>query len=228
MNPFAATETAPGGQHAWAFPPSCHAFRRDLCRPEARPILVTMAASWRPPAQRAQPVRPSDADRDRAISELQERFAEGRLTQDTFVQRVEIALHARAQAELAELLEDLPARRWRAGALAAAAAAMLRRAAAWVTKPKAAGGTLPRLIFPRGTASKFTIGRAVECDFVLADPSVSRFHARLHREPDGWQLRDLGSTNGTMLNGWRVTEPVSVRPGDRVSFGLTSFQVGDS
>ena len=109
----------------------------------------------------------------------------------------------------------------------AAAAVQLSRAAARVTRPQPPRG-IPRLLFPRGTASRFTIGRALECDFVLADPSVSRFHARLHREPDGWLLRDLGSTNGTMLNGWRVTEPVSVRPGDRVSFGLISFLVGDA
>jgi hypothetical protein len=175
-------------------------------------------------------VRPSDADRDRAISELQERFAEGRLTQDTFVHRLDVALHARAHSELAELLQDLPARHWRPRALAVAAADRLGRAATRLTRPRPrpAGSAPPRLPFPRGTASKFTIGRAVECDFVLADPSVSRFHARLHREPDGWLLRDLGSTNGTMLNGWRVTEPVSVRPGDRVSFGLISFLVGDS
>jgi FHA domain/Domain of unknown function (DUF1707) len=189
---------------------------------------MTMAASWRPPAERTRPVRPSDADRDRAISELRERFAEGRLTPDTFAQRLDVALHARAHKDLAELLQDLPARRWQPGPLAAAAAAWLTRAAARITRPRPAGGTPQRLTFPRGAASKFTIGRALECDFVLADPSVSRFHARLHREPDGWLLRDLGSTNGTMLNGWRVTEPVSVRPGDRVSFGLASFLVGDA
>jgi hypothetical protein len=188
---------------------------------------MSMAASWRPPAERTRSVRPSDADRDRAISELRERFAEGRLTPDTFSQRLDVALHARAHAELAELLQDLPARRWQPGGLAAAAA-WLRGVAARITRTRPAGGTPPRLTFPRGAASKFTIGRAPECDFVLADPSVSRFHARLHREPDGWLLRDLGSTNGTVLNGWRVTEPVSVRAGDRVSFGLASFLVGDA
>ncbi len=44
----------------------------------------------------------------------------------------------------------------------------------------------------------------------------------------GWLLTDLGSTNGTRLNGWRVREPVPVRPGDRVSFGAVTFVLRDS
>src|SRR5262249_35208136 len=144
--------------------------RRTCARQETRPILRNMAASWRPPVERTRPVRPSDADRDRAISELRERFAEGRLTQDTFAHRVDVALHARAHTELAELLQDLPGRRSLSGALAAAAAAWLNRAVARVTRSRPARGAPPQLLFPRGTASKFTIGRALECDFVLADP----------------------------------------------------------
>jgi pSer/pThr/pTyr-binding forkhead associated (FHA) protein len=56
---------------------------------------------------------------------------------------------------------------------------------------------------------------------------VSRWHARLQREEDSWLLSDLGSTNGTRLNGWRVTQSVQVQAGDEVSFGTVTFIVTD-
>ncbi|HET9974872.1 MAG TPA: FHA domain-containing protein, partial [Streptosporangiaceae bacterium] len=64
-----------------------------------------------------------------------------------------------------------------------------------------------------------------ECDLCLTDLSVSRMHALLVRREDGWVLSDLGSHNGTRLNGWLVREPVPVRPGDRVEFGSMAFIV---
>ncbi len=58
----------------------------------------------------------------------------------------------------------------------------------------------------------------------LADLTVSRWHASLQRDPGGWLLADLGSTNGTRLNGWRVSSsPIHVRAGDLVSFGAVTF-----
>ena len=48
-------------------------------------------------------------------------------------------------------------------------------------------------------------------------------HALLVRREDGWVLSDLGSHNGTRLNGWLVREPVPVRAGDRVEFGSMAF-----
>ena len=50
-------------------------------------------------------------------------------------------------------------------------------------------------------------------------------HALLVRREDGWVLSDLGSHNGTRLNGWLVREPVPVHPGDRVEFGSMVFIV---
>jgi pSer/pThr/pTyr-binding forkhead associated (FHA) protein len=72
---------------------------------------------------------------------------------------------------------------------------------------------------------RFTIGRTRECDLCLTDLSVSRMHALLVRREDGWVLSDLGSHNGTRLNGWLVREPVPVRPGDQVEFGSMAFVV---
>ena len=61
----------------------------------------------------------------------------------------------------------------------------------------------------------------------LADDTVSRWHASLQRGPDGWILADLGSTNGTRLNGWRVTSPSPVGAGDLVTFGVVTFVLAD-
>jgi pSer/pThr/pTyr-binding forkhead associated (FHA) protein len=69
-------------------------------------------------------------------------------------------------------------------------------------------------------AGDMTIGREPANSIVLADPSVSAQHAILEATRDGWQLVDLGSTNGTAVNG----RPVDGRgrmlaPGDQVSLG---------
>src|SRR5262249_41805021 len=90
--------------------------------------------------------------------------------------------------------------------------------------PEAAAPGPPQpLCLPRQEDGRFTIGRAPSCDFTVADLSVSRWHARLHKQDQTWMLSDLGSTNGTRLNGWRVTKGVQVRPGDQVSFGTVTY-----
>ncbi len=91
--------------------------------------------------------------------------------------------------------------------------------------PPAAGGAPAPLAFPPGSGVRFTIGRTRDCDLCLTDPSVSRMHALLMRREDGWVLSDLGSHNGTRLNGWLVREPVPVRVGDRVEFGSMAFVI---
>ena len=81
------------------------------------------------------------------------------------------------------------------------------------------------LFFPPGSGTSFTIGRTQDCDLRIADLSVSRLHAQLERGEDGWLLSDLGSHNGTRVNGWRVREPVPVRPGDVLQFGSATFVI---
>ena len=81
------------------------------------------------------------------------------------------------------------------------------------------------LDFPRGSGTVFTIGRTQDCDLRISDMSVSRRHAELTRGEDGWLLSDLGSHNGTRINGWLVREPVPLRPGDTVQFGSAVFVV---
>jgi FHA domain/Domain of unknown function (DUF1707) len=192
-----------------------------------------MAGTARGPEHRRLPVRASDAEREEAVAGLRERFAAGQLSQDTFVARMESALGARDVGELAELFADLPPSRphrpapW-AGLVPRLAAAVspVRDAAAtaarWVSE-QCREPRLPGLSFPAGSQYRFTIGRDPGCDLVIADLTVSRQHAGLDRSLRGWLLTDFGSTNGTRLNGWRVREPVPVRPGDRVSFGAVTF-----
>jgi hypothetical protein len=186
-------------------------------------------------------VRASDAERDRAIGELQDRFAEGRLSQETFLYRMDAALNAKDRAELSDLFTDLPAEhrprpserlRERLTLLRMAVTGRPDPSTRLLRAPKRAQlgppvTRLPPLPLPPTRDRRFTIGRAMACDFTLADLSVSRWHARLHREDDQWLLSDLGSTNGTRLNGWRVTTGVPVKPGDHVSFGSISFVITD-
>jgi pSer/pThr/pTyr-binding forkhead associated (FHA) protein len=63
------------------------------------------------------------------------------------------------------------------------------------------------------------VGRASSCDVRLADRSVSRRHAQLRRQDDGWRVVDLLSTNGTFLNGRRISSAIAL-PGDQLGFGL--------
>ncbi|MBO0807133.1 MAG: FHA domain-containing protein [Actinobacteria bacterium] len=171
-----------------------------------------------PPAFRA-----SDAEREHAIQRLRDESVEGRLSQDTFLHRVDRALRAQRLDELAELLSDLPGGA-PAGGLAARAAARwsafaLRVQSAW-RSPR-----LPRLVLPRSDRTVFTIGRAPDSDLALRDMTVSWRHAELRRPGGGWVLADLGSTNGTRVNGWRAGDGYPVRAGDQVSFGRAAFLV---
>src|SRR5260370_38698193 len=164
-------------------------------------------------------VRACDADRDRVIGELRERFADGSLAQESFVFRVDAALRARRHGELAEILADLPGPRVSPALAALGRLAQARRAAARWMAGYLQPPPPPALILPPGTKGTFTIGRDAACDLVLSDMTVSRTHAGLQREADGWILSDAGSTNGTRLNGWRVTEPVPGRAGGQVPLG---------
>lgn len=74
------------------------------------------------------------------------------------------------------------------------------------------------------TGGPMRIGRAPECELVLEDSRVSRRHARLHARNGVLVLTDLGSTNGTRVNGNRITELV-LGEGDRIQVGDTSLVV---
>lgn len=71
---------------------------------------------------------------------------------------------------------------------------------------------------------RLTIGRSPTNDVALPDdPSSSRAHAVVERLPTGWVLRDLGSRNGTMVNGRRIWTETVLRPGDEIRIGETTL-----
>jgi hypothetical protein len=171
----------------------------------------------------SQPVRASDAERDHAVRALRDRVVEGRMSHDTFERRVDQVLRAQNRAELQELVHDLPPRNRIidrvTDAVSSFSQVTARIQAAWRT-PR-----LPRFPLPPEGQTRFMIGRGPGCDLILADLTVSRVHAELCKKDDGWQLFDLGSMNGTRLNGRRLTAPARVRVGDQVSFGRSSFVI---
>jgi pSer/pThr/pTyr-binding forkhead associated (FHA) protein len=69
------------------------------------------------------------------------------------------------------------------------------------------------------TVPTVNIGRADYNDLVIADPSVSTTHAKLQRKDDVWVLTDLGSTNGTYVEGEPVTGETALTPGTTLRFG---------
>ena len=68
-------------------------------------------------------------------------------------------------------------------------------------------------------AASVTIGRADSCDIVLPESSVSTLHARLQRREGVWMISDLGSTNGTLVDGERVHDETPLSPGATVKLG---------
>lgn len=69
-------------------------------------------------------------------------------------------------------------------------------------------------------AQPIAIGRSPECEITIMDSNVSRRHAEIQPRGDGFVLIDLGSTNGTRVNGVRVAER-ELRDGDELAFGTT-------
>jgi hypothetical protein len=127
----------------------------------------------------------------------------GRLDTDTFSRRIDVALRAEHGDDLHGLTSDLPRlrvepRRW------------FRRRSPGLLEG-AAGGRL-------------LLGRSPACQLVFADDTVSRRHAELRFAEGRWMLRDLGSSNGTWVNGRRVME-AEVAPGDELQLGALAIRI---
>jgi len=65
------------------------------------------------------------------------------------------------------------------------------------------------------------IGRQATCRVVFNDSNVSREHAQMRRTADGWKILDLGSTNGTKINGQKIVQEQLLVNGDELAFGTS-------
>jgi diguanylate cyclase (GGDEF)-like protein len=81
------------------------------------------------------------------------------------------------------------------------------------------GGTQTGRVLSLATGPSVTVGRSARATHKLEEPSVSSIHARIIRASAGYVLADENATNGTFLNGARLTEPAELKDGDRVQFG---------
>lgn len=70
--------------------------------------------------------------------------------------------------------------------------------------------------------NRLTVGRLSACDICLSDANSSREHAAFEREDGGWVIRDLGSTNGTSVNGQKITRQ-KLQDGDLIVIGVTEL-----
>ena len=168
------------------------------------------------------PVRPSAEERERVVRLLRDRSVEGRLSTETFADRVGLAYRASSRAELADLTSDVRPPR--------APRRLLLTAVEWLSRLDAdieaawRRPRVPAVALPSAEGERRTIGRSLDCDCRLSDDCVSRRHAEVWLEDEHWYLRDLGSRNGTLVNGTRVLEAAEIRPGDRVNFGGAQYR----
>lgn len=117
----------------------------------------------------------------------------------------------RIQAAETEIIASLPS-----GTLASATGAPMRLV---ITSGDKTGQELPM------TGDVITIGRSSDSSLVIKDDYTSTHHARLEIRGGTWILRDLDSTNGTLMAGVRVTSPAPVPLNTPITIGATSFEV---
>jgi hypothetical protein len=153
-----------------------------------------------------------------------QRFAE---VSDTLCRELAAAARDHARDEgchfLGPVQVDLVTdRRFRAGSFAVDA--RMREAAG--------GGGAGSLLLPDGSrllleGRVMTVGRQSTCDITITDPNISRQHAEIRPHDDGYLLVDLGSTNGTRINGARIAQHELV-DGDELGFGNTTLVFEES
>jgi hypothetical protein len=164
------------------------------------------------------------ASRRQIARVLNSAYADGLLSEETFASRLDQVFGDRL-IDPPRLIGDLSLRtaprRWgsKLRDAAAAAAGTLRRSPSETLED----AVLLALDW-NGGQSELLLGRSRECDVVLESGAVSRRHARLLFRDGQWVMCDLGSKNGTMVNGVRVGR-CRLHPGDRVMFADSLVRV---
>ena len=75
---------------------------------------------------------------------------------------------------------------------------------------------------------KLTLGRSPDNRIVLRDDLASRNHAEVFPQADGWAVRDLGSRNGTRVNGQLISKPTRITFNDTILVGGSEFVLADN
>lgn len=157
------------------------------------------------------------SSREQIASALSAAYGQGLLSEQTFLRRLEELL-AGGLIDPRRLVGDLNIR---APAIDSrpwlGATSRLRR----MHRLFASRAGEPALLLAldwTGSTQELLIGRHHSCDVVLNEPTVSRWHARLIFRDGVWILHDLGSKNGTVINGLRIAR-CEVRPADRLLVG---------
>lgn len=155
-------------------------------------------------------LRASDQLRERTVTQLGRGYADGMLGFDTLCRRVDGAYAARSAEQLVALVRDLPS------TSGSALRELLGRVAprVFARPPESREALLAPP--PRIGSGRYYLGRDATSDLYIDVATVSRRHAALQCLGDRWTIEDLGSYNGTFVNGWRVTVPTTVEPGDAV------------
>lgn len=178
---------------------------------------MDIAIRWRD----NQPVVRSGRYRMRIARRLNAAYAGGLLSADTFAARIDEVLESRL-VDPAALVGDLNLRphprRWKA--LTGRVRKLLGRL---MEGPDTPDPPLLALDWSGGH-TELLIGRHHCCDIVVDDLTVSRQHARLVFRDGKWIIRDLCSTNGTLVNEERVGRS-ELRPGDQVTLGEHRLKV---
>jgi pSer/pThr/pTyr-binding forkhead associated (FHA) protein len=105
----------------------------------------------------------------------------------------------------------------------------------WRSSPDYYRGDDTRIVIRKGpgsghvvplSAARVTIGRAGESDVSLqGDWCASRRHCEMLRRGDNWSIVDVGSTNGTLVNGRPISRPTLLQDGDIVSIGMSELVI---
>lgn len=139
-------------------------------------------------------------------------------------------------APVRKLPSDDAARRSAPAAVAApvTAAPPIARPAPGLASPQAGPARAATLVITSGVAAGtaipldddlIAIGRSTDSTLVIVDEYTSTYHARLSRQGEQWLLTDLDSTNGTRLDGARVTGTVVVPVFTPITIGTTTFEL---
>jgi hypothetical protein len=158
------------------------------------------------------------ASRDRLVKTLNAAYASGLISDHTLAFRLDEVFH-RTLIDPALLIGDL-SRRQERGSLRERVARSITLAISEVRaahQPAHAPDALLALDWDKPD-HELVVGRSPGCDIVISHESVSRRHARLTPRDGAWILHDLGSTNGSFVNGSRVGR-CSLVPGDDVRLG---------